>query len=97
MSLPNTHTTITTFNDPFKNMARRHICGLALQGTSPLFDLSSTSPNDIKWITQVVGTIISLSFFFGEFLHCGNTKKKLGKLLEVSDFSVQLGVGLLIF
>jgi hypothetical protein len=80
-------------------MARRHICGLALQGTSPLFGLSSTSPNDIKLIAQVVWTSISLSFsfFLANFYTVVTHKKKLGKLLEVSDFSVQLGVGLLVF
>jgi hypothetical protein len=60
-------------------MARRHICHLALQETSSLFDFSSTSPNDIKLIAQVVGASISLLFFFGEFLHCGDTKKKAWK------------------
>jgi hypothetical protein len=48
-------------------MARRHICGLALQGTSSLFDFSSKSPNDIKLIAQVVGASISFLFFLAKF------------------------------
>jgi hypothetical protein len=44
-----------------------------------------------------LGPAFLSSSFFGEFLHYGDTKKKLGKLLEVSDFSMQLGVDLLIF
>ncbi len=67
VSLPNTY---TTFNDPFKNMARRPtFVAFALQGTSPLFDSSSTSPNDIKLIAQVskdqhFSLSLSLSLFF---------------------------------